>query len=314
MTHLHIAFATDDNYCQHAGCAIASILANSLPVEEFTFYILDGGITQENKDRLELLKDIKNFELIFLHPELTKLAGCPSLSYFTLNTYLRLLLPELLPKLEKILYLDCDMIVTAPLSELWNTDLENVSLGWVVNRGLTAWMQEKAGKWLSSDCIRLGLNEPYCNAGMLLMNLNKIRQQHLFQKVLEWITVHAEQVLFPDQDGLNVVFESDSLILPFKWNIQIVPSYKNGLFVASEYRQIANHPVGIIHYFSSEKPWQYEYDSPEKKYYWKYLKLTPWKNFKPQITFKKRVDRFKRSKFYRKYRQLRLWVKSFFKN
>ena len=119
MKEYNICLSCDNNYAQYAGVVIASILLNSDDKSFFNFYILDGNIEQENKDKIEKLKEIKDFNLNFISIdenlfEVYKKIGTHS--YISLSAYYRLKLASLLPKIDKVLYLDCDVIINSNLA------------------------------------------------------------------------------------------------------------------------------------------------------------------------------------------------------
>lgn len=287
---ISIAFASNEHYVQHLGCTIASILANAHNDESFCFYVLDGGITWESQEKLRTLVGKKAVELHFLKVDKRLVEDLPEIAYFSLNMYSRLLLPQLLPEVNRLLYLDCDMIVTTSLAELWNSDLQGCSLG--VVQAAFEWdknINEKRKE-------HLPIHAPMFNSGMLLIDLKKVREEGLFGKTLEWIR-DTEILVWPDQDGLNVIFEKDRVLLPQKWNIDLcnLPNLSSDC-IGEELFQLKKNPVGIIHYNSSQKPWNLDYVGMFPEYYWKYLKETPWKDYRPPFPpWKRYVSEFQES-------------------
>ncbi|MDO4574622.1 MAG: glycosyltransferase family 8 protein [Planctomycetia bacterium] len=288
MKKISIALASDENFVQHMGCLIASILSNSLENEQFYFYVIDGGITEESKEKIRSLRSIRPFEIQFLALDLNRLAGLPLIERFSMNTYSRLLLPELLPETNRILYLDCDMIVLSSLSELWDTDLEGNSLGVVLD------FRELFEQEWRNERIRLGVHGPAFNAGMLLLDLKKIREQNLFQKVIFWLKEHQADIVLADQDGLNVIFENDRKMLPLRWNLLVTGfcHYQRKIRHA-DYLKAARNPA-ILHYISILKPWHFFHTGGWREPYWHYLRMTPWKDYRVHGTLKDHVRRFLR--------------------
>ena len=85
MTRLNLAMAGNDCFAQHIGCLITSILQNAGDSETFTFFILDGGISDENRQRLKKVGITSKSELIFLNPDLNLIENLPSLAHFSKN-------------------------------------------------------------------------------------------------------------------------------------------------------------------------------------------------------------------------------------
>ncbi|MBR0190709.1 MAG: glycosyltransferase family 8 protein [Thermoguttaceae bacterium] len=288
MNTIHIAFASDENYVPHLAATIASVLSNSENENDFHIYILDGGIRPESQQKIRELTKIHPSAIDFLKPDWDILKDCPEISHFSKNTYARLLLPEMLPDLDRILYLDCDTIVTTSLSPLWKTDFQGKSLAAVEDL-----MEFFPVRYLQNLSMRkrLALSSTGFNAGMILINLEKIRNERLFQKTILWIGQNQEKLVVADQDGLNVIFENDFVVMPFKWNIQVQPGWfellnKKQRKEFQEYENLVKNPVGIIHYVSGIKPWHWYYWEPAGKLYWHYLAMTPWKDLKPQGNWK----------------------------
>ncbi len=78
---IHIALGTDDKYCKYAGCCIASILLSAAKGERFCFYVVDNGISEQNKSRLMELQKLRPHELVFLTPDMYDFS-LPQKKYF----------------------------------------------------------------------------------------------------------------------------------------------------------------------------------------------------------------------------------------
>ncbi|MEI8377568.1 MAG: glycosyltransferase, partial [bacterium] len=125
MDNLNICFSSDDNYVQHLGTAVTSILVNGDAENNYNFHILDGGISDENKQKLLELKKIKDFNIEFYKINSDEFECCPlNRFYISLATFYRFKIPSLLPKsINRILYLDCDIVVMKDLKEMFFTDI-----------------------------------------------------------------------------------------------------------------------------------------------------------------------------------------------
>jgi len=299
---IYIALGTDDKYCKYAGCCIASILLSAEKEDRFCFYVVDNGISAKNKSRLAKLQKLRPHELVFLKPDMVKLQDLPQCAYLGLSTYLRLLLPELLPEADRLLYLDCDMIVTKSLSELWNADLHGKAAGVV----------EDYGEHYNRRAEALGIDF-YFNAGMLLLDLKQIRERELFREVMNWTLENPEKVKFGDQDGLNVILRNDYMELPALWNIQINP-YETKKYPDASKIQALDECAGVLHYITSLKPDMYDFLLPQKKHFLTILRKTPWRECIERASLKKKWKRFRStSVLYQRFRKLRSIVRNCFK-
>ena len=262
MINIKIALASDENFARHLAALIASILSNSLDDESFDFYILDGGLTAPSQEKIRSLKSIKDFNIRFLKIDFDKLKDCPYHAIYTKNTYSRLLLDAVLPDIDRILYLDCDMIATRSLGMLWDSELNGKSLGVVHDFSLD---RDSIYHVFPVFLLELTFNDIF-NAGMLLINLDKIRKNDLFGTTLEWIAAHPNMLQWADQNALNAVFHNDVVFLDGMWN---------GSAQKKDHLNGESMPA-IIHYLTKVKPWHIEYDGLYAEQYEKYLSMTPW--------------------------------------
>lgn len=255
MEKINVGIACDDNYSQYAGVVIASILDNADKNSELCFYILDGGISEENKNKIISLKSIKECDINFVQIDegmFEEYKKIKTHAYISIATYYRLKLATLLPDIEKIIYFDCDMVVNRDLTELYNVDFgENIVAG---------------VKDLNFRMLRK--NPSYTNAGMLVMNLKKIREQDIEAEFLEYTKAHIDTIKMGDQEIINEVLKGKIKILPDKWNVQ-TSNFTN--------RSTYTNDPWIIHYVGKQKPWKFGNWNYHIEYYYKYLRLTPWK-------------------------------------
>lgn len=257
-----IALATDDNYAPYCATTMASILINSRKESEINFYILEDKLSKINKSKLLELKKIKKCSINFVHIEAKDIffKNLPVHFHFSIETYYRLKLASLLPQLDQIIYLDCDMIVLDDLSELLDVDIDDFYAGMVLSD------YEK-----KSHLMRLGLPKetPYFNGGFALFNLKKWREDGLEEKFFAWARDNREKILLVDQDVMNVVFKDFVRILPSKYNIQL-HHYDNKIIGNIKELKLKEDPI-IIHYSGPQKPWNNK-NMLLAEYFWKYAK------------------------------------------
>lgn len=169
------------------------------------------------------------------------------------EAWLRHVVMSLLPQdIERILYLDCDVIVTKSLSSFYNMDMKNNCYAATMDRPLNGACGEKRDE---QRFEKLGMTEKdvYVNAGILLINLSQIRMsQYKQEDYWEYARMHAEDLLYPDQDLLNGMFAGKILICNESvYNFQInTYSFEE----TKEYLKKAK----IIHY-TSFRPWDFGY-------------------------------------------------------
>ncbi len=272
---LHVMFGIGDladHYNQHVGVAITSLAMNcSLPVTVHLLYdenLHKGSLEYlDNQEKYHQLEKQFGIEIFYHHIVLPEYvlnshgwcgwfsSGWPSF------TFLRLFALDILVNLDWILYLDGDIIVNMDFAELWtqSSTITNYAIAGCLDHGPKYW---KKSQWRYYRKTGVPV-ENYINAGVLFMNLKKIREQYdLVGKTKSILEKHPDLPLL-DQDILNMIFVGDIHILPEKYNLPA------GLYHGEEYK------TSCIHYIFREKPWR-DIDYPAAEEYWKYLFLSPW--------------------------------------
>lgn len=254
LNRINICLSCDENYAQYAGVVIASILANSKADEDIFIYILDGNISESSKNKILSLKSIKDCSIEFVkvnEKDFEDYKNIPNHDYISISTYFRLKLATLLPEIDRIIYLDCDVIVCESLKGLYNLDLGNNIFGGVLDIDL-----------------RLRNNPKYVNAGVLLMDLTKVRQNGVENQFLEYTQKNWQNIQLGDQGVINDVLRDKILNIPEKFNVQSECYIRRSTFTKA--------PV-IVHFIGGKKPWHYSSWSVHKDLYFRYLQMTPWK-------------------------------------
>ena len=204
---INVCYSSDQNYAKYMALSMATVLNTKAPDDNIHFYILDGGISDKDKQKILNLKRIAPCEITFITVDKDKFKNFPleHTKSLTLSTYYRLLLPDFLPNLDKVIYFDCDIEARGSLKDLYNTEISLYPLA----------MAED----IDADfhCKRLNLNS-YYNAGMLLLNLQKLREEKFTEKVFDFIEENSEKLYQHDQDVLNLYFKNQIKELDPKWN------------------------------------------------------------------------------------------------
>lgn len=257
MDKINVCIACDDNYAKYAGVLIASVLSNAASNDNLAVYILDGGISEERKNEILTLKSIKDCEIDFVKVDTKAFDEYRSLktnAYISLATYFRLSLPSILPTIDRIIYLDCDVVVNSSLHDLFYVDMQNNLAAGVLDISLKATKYRK--------------NKNYVNAGVMLFDLKKMREENIEKKFLEYTASHIDTIKMGDQDIINEVCKDSILIVDDEWNVQ-----SSNFTNRSSYTK---NPK-IIHYVAKRKPWHWASFSYHRPLYFKYLQMTPWK-------------------------------------
>jgi len=239
--HIDILLSSDNNYVMPLATVITSVIRTKNTDCSHTFYIIDDEISDYNKELINKLKN-ETTDIVFTKkPDMSSLCvnkDALDTGYISIATYYRLFSAKILPShIHKILYLDCDMVVCSDLWDLYSKEFDdNYLLG-------------VRDKFEEECCERLNLS-CYVNAGMLLLNLDKWREDDLLLAFQAYSQKHAGMLKWQDQDILNGVCAGKIKVVEPKWNVQV------GTDDAHEEENILGRTACVIHYISYKKPWK----------------------------------------------------------
>lgn len=258
---INICFGINDKYCQHCACTIASILYNSNPKDKYTFYIISNFISEQNKMMIKSLTHIRDFKIQFLIADMTEYKYLWQNNDLGISTFFRFKAFEWL-NLDKVLYLDADIIVRDDIGILYNIDITDY---------YGAGVEDIISKSKLNE-FNLPPETTYINAGVLLINLKKCRQDHMVEKLVEFVNKPWEKAM-NDQEIINILWNGKIKLVDLIWNCMY--SYNNTYEDKSYYNSMAQNPA-IMHYITANKPWIAGSTPHLKHEYFKYLKLTPY--------------------------------------
>ena len=266
----HVVCSTDNCYAPYCGTMLCSLLTNN--IYEFHIHVLYDDLSDENRLKLSTLVTSKHQSKCFfynlcgfdLHEN--QVEGCRNLSK---SAYYRLLLVSILPTdIEKVLYLDCDIIVCGDISYLWKIDLENYAVAAISD------LKIMPLNGIHSQTLSMSYDLAYFNSGFMLVNLSYWRRYNLERRLLTFLKTHI--VVFHDQDALNYVLKGKWFMLPPQACCLNMVLYKLLYFKTKkdfyEYRKNRK----VIHFVSDLKPWHDLLCYPNKNLFISYLNLTPW--------------------------------------
>lgn len=270
---MNIAVAANEAFGKYLYVMLTSLLENNSASDKVCdIYLLSADFKDEQIDSIKNLVKSYHQNFHFIHIDKSMFpVELPFSEKITIETYFRLALPDLLPQdLERVLYLDVDLIVNQPLRELYEMDFEEkyfiachdmtaISAQYVADSQLFAELRDTPGF-------------QYFNAGVLLFNLKKLREINSFQLIMSQAPGLKEHLKFHDQDLLNYIFwENIKYVDTKKFNLVARSTFNMGY----HYPWVKEHTV-ILHYAGS-KPWDHKcvrYDL--EKFWWDYAKMTPY--------------------------------------
>jgi len=283
---INIAFSSDNNYAPFLCVAIYSLLKNSNSKNNYHIYILDGGISKENKSKiLNSLNKFKNKKIEFIEVDKKIFKNIKQFLQLNQSAYYRLLLPIILPKIKKIIYCDCDLLFLKDVSLLYMEKLNKslISCCKIFHPNYQQVLQKIYPKFKIKTAI---------NSGVTLMNLNKLRKGNYSNKFIDFVNKNSEKLIAGDQDVLNIILSDNIKILHPKWNstsyLFVTKDNKKCNLNKKVFNTCIKNP-SIVH-FDGIKPWSSGSSHPYKKTYKKYLNETEFKCYKNKFDSKKFIQ------------------------
>ena len=259
------------------GVMMCSVCVNNPDVDILFHIITDSDVVREDCDDLTAIVARYNRARLEFYPVTEQIFSYsfPRIKErITRTAYYRLFVTEMLPTtIDKVLYLDGDVIVRHSLEELWNMDLSG--------RALAAAPDMKEDTTDRYEGLGYSKSLGYFNSGVLLINLAYWRQHQATKLFGEFLRDRWETILFHDQDVLNYVFREQKMRMPIKYNFQDGFLFKTPEYDWPRYGEeviAARKDPVIVHFTSNSKPWKYSYSpNPFRSSFYKYQKLTKWK-------------------------------------
>lgn len=258
-TTIPIFFACDQNFIPYTIVSMKSLIENASGEFQYHIYILSVDIPQEMKETASRLAD-DSFTIEFV--DMTKYLGriessIPLRDYYSKTTYFRIYIPEMFPQYDKAIYIDSDTIVLGDISKLYAYPLGKCYAGVIKDQVVI--QEDILGEYVEKV---LGIDRyQYFNAGVMLMNCQQFREEHLLDEFVEMLHVYTF-VVAQDQDYLNLICRDKVLWLGPEWNCEVF-----GELPCKE------EEIQLLHYNMAAKPWHYA-DSRLSGYFWDYAKKT----------------------------------------
>ena len=293
-----IVTAFNESYIKLGATLIASIIEHNNNVD---IIVLDTGISLFSKYKLSSWAKTKGVEIEFIkitNKLFSKHFGHDIHVPEQYEYYARLLVPYLLPpKIDVILYLDADIICLSDFSEIFQINIgENViaareDIGYKKFNSIMF----SRGTSIIPNYKELGISgeNSYFNSGVMLIDVQKWKSELVSNKVLDLTFNNTKHLILWDQYGLNISLVKKWFNLDEKWNVMQCPKENDTV---------------VFRHFAKYKPTNYNYPYLDKKTFFEYLDLSPWKNWRPNnsiFTYTK-IKHFL-TRFLKKYRK-------FFKN
>ncbi|WP_417898475.1 glycosyltransferase family 8 protein [Bacillus haimaensis] len=234
------------------------MLENKTSSNPIIIYIIDSQISKKNKKLLTNTVNHFGAEVSYLTIDPTLYDNFILTHHLTQETYHRISIPDLLGEdIEKVIYLDSDMIIKEDVTKLWENNIDDYFIAAVMDAWLGLKKLRHTELSIPDEC-------EYFNAGVLVINLKKWREHSITKQIIDFMNKNQSIIRYPSQDSMNAVLYDKWLQLEPKWNYQSKHLYNTDLRLEPS----------IIHYTGTDsKPWwsekhplRAEYDIYSKKW------------------------------------------------
>lgn len=283
---MNILVTTDRGYIQHLYAMLVSLLENNAH-RPITLYYIYYGIDDTSLSKFERFFSQKGLAISLIQADTREFSGLFTSRYITPAAYLRLRCPDLLPSsVHRILYLDPDIIIRKPLDELYETDLGDCYIAAVESGNLGA---------VRIPALGIPSDSKYFNSGVALIDVDAFRREKISERTMDFAKKMGAKLDYYDQDALNAILYDTCLYLHPTWNVhssifRISPEDPRRR--TQEICDAIADPA-VVHFSGPPKPWEYGCNSPFKEEYWRYLRKTPYKRFRPiGFKYEKEIRKF----------------------
>lgn len=280
----NIVYASDDKFSEIMGISILSLLEKNQNVHSISIYILDMGILEENKKKVEEVCNRYTNVLLYWVQAINvehALNMRVKTDRGSLGQYARLFVSSLLPsEVKRVLYLDCDIVIMDSIKELWNLNLNGNTIGALM---------DAFSKYYRAN-IDLHSQDIMFNSGVMLIDLELWKERKIEEKLKQFIRDRKGVIQQGDQGALNAVLSKEtycfsprfnSVTIFFDFNYQEILKYRkpSTFYTQIEIKEAVENPV-IVHFttsFLSKRPWIKGCQHQYVDIWLKYKEMSPWK-------------------------------------
>lgn len=283
---MNVVYSTSDKYSEIAATSIVSMLENCKDIDEINIYVIDMGVSSDHKAGMTDMVKSYSRNLYWLEQlDIEKLSGTQiDVGRWHISTFSRLFLLHVLPEnMDRVIYIDCDMIIRHSLKDLWEMDMEDK---WVMSA------DDCRGEKYRDD-IGIPRNSIYTNNGLMVIDLEAWRRNNVEPLFVEFIKKYNGDITYMDQGVLNGVFQplNKVKLLPIAYNAQTacydlgydgLEACRNPVWAYSreEFDKDIQDPT-IVHFtscfVSRTRPWFKNDKHKYREEFLKYRALTMWK-------------------------------------
>lgn len=250
---MNILVTLDRRYLEPLSVMLCSLLIQH-PGDTFDIYVITQDLEKGDLQPIEKMCMRFQSALHLIRVDEDCFDDAPTLRYYSKAMYYRLLAAQLLPQdLDRILYLDPDILVMGPLHSLYGTEMGSHLYAAAMHAGLIN---------LSGPVnqIRLQNDEAkaYYNSGVLLMNLPRIREEVRQEEIFTYVRQNRSKLILPDQDVLNGLYGGKILEIDeclYNYDARKYREYLIASQGEKDMKWVMEH-TSLLHFCGKRKPWQ----------------------------------------------------------
>ena len=277
---------SDNHYVKNLGICTYSAMHNMCDqsdiFDKVRLFVMDCGITEENRQKLRhQAARFDNAEIIFYDIDKKLDDVMPKVkTKWHRSIYGRLFLDMVVREyhdIDRIVYLDCDLLMDRPVTELFTMDLKGHCLAAVVD----------SDSHVRKQSLHMPPESVYINSGVLVIDTARWMEADASHRIIEHINSFPDELMYPDQDAINFILGDDILILPPEFNMmwmlckRDIPKLMNNIpdfYYTSEQLEYALFNARIIH-FAGHNMWSFDGITPiAARTFKKYRKLCDWRD------------------------------------
>lgn len=270
---ISVVTAVNDRYLGPATVMLYSLMSSLAPGYRVEAWIMTTRLAAESRHAITHALRMFPIEIEFLEVADLRLTGLKIDGHVSVETYLRLLAAERLGFLDKVLYLDADLLVRQSTHPLFEVDATKAHLLAVPHVSPASAFFGGSRGVPSFSLLGIPPETRTFNAGVMVMNLKRWRETSTTDRIFKYLRTHGDRVLWWDQDGLNAVLYQSWAPLPTRWNYmtshwQDFTSWQDSLLDEATFASTRADPA-IIHYSAGAKPWTLDYAGPFGDDWWR---------------------------------------------
>ncbi len=252
-----IFYAADEKYMPYLAVALTSLKANKTSEYDYRIHVLYTGDLNGHSKKIKKLEE-ENFTVSFedVTDKINRITDCMHCrDYYTPAIYYRLMIPEMFPQYDKVVYMDCDTVLLTDIAKLYTIDIGDNYIGAVADQAVAV-----VPAFVEYVKNALGITaDKYFNSGVIVMNLKQFREIDFYER-FNAVLRSYNFTIAPDQDCLNLICKDKVHFYDGGWN---------QMPIAGNDAENAK----LIHYNLTMKPWHYD-DVLYEEYFWDFARQT----------------------------------------